>query len=66
MAGRSESLERAGFDELVGRYQPLWSVKAAAWYGNNIYTIALGGARKVEEHGPRLPWMRSGLFYDIL
>ena len=33
-------MERAGFDELVGRYQLLWSVLAAAWYGNNIYTIA--------------------------
>jgi hypothetical protein len=45
-------MERAGFDELVGRYLPLWSAMAAAWYGNNIYTIAPGGASKKGEHGP--------------
>jgi hypothetical protein len=35
-------MESAGFDELVGRYPPLWSVMAAAWYGNNHGGI-LGG-----------------------
>jgi hypothetical protein len=59
-------MKRAGFDELVGRYLELWSVMTAAWYSNNVYTIAPGSARKVGEHGPQLPWMRLELFYNII